>query len=198
MPRKWWPPARDESVLPARKLYLNLAGNAPDEENEDMMAYDFRFLSRAEHNSQHKKPGFWWFEVGDILTFKPVATPADVLGIVTNYLQEQDLAGNSYAFQALTRLYFAIRIDKLIHYYKEDNQEMDHVLDIFIRTNHGGTPLSFSDLLMSIAVANWKSDAREQIDGLVETIRTDRRMGFIINRDFVLKASLMLTDANYN
>ena len=196
MPRKWWPTVWDETVLPKRRLYLNLITKVPDEENEEMMAYDFRFLTADEYKSAHGKNDQWWFEVGNVLTMKAVSTPADVLEVVTEYLLQQRLAGNAYAFKALTRLYFAIRMDRLIHYYRENEQEMDHVLDIFIRTNHGGTPLSFSDLLMSIAVANWKNDAREQIDSLIESVRVDKRMGFIINRDFVLKASLMLTDAN--
>jgi hypothetical protein len=196
MPRKWWPSVWDEAILPKRKLYLNLIAKAPDVENEEMMAYDFRFLTVDEYKSAQGKADQWWFEVGDVLTMKSVSIPADVLQVVTEYLEQQGLDGNAYAFKALTRLYFAIRIDRLIHYYKENNQEMDHVLDIFIRTNHGGTPLSFSELLMSIAVANWKNDAREQIDRLIESARVDQRMGFIINRDFVLKASLMLTDAN--
>ena len=76
------------------------------------------------------------------------------------------VVSNIYAQKTLTRLYFAIRLDNTIHFYNETSQNIDHVLDIFIRTNHGGTPLFFSDLLMSIAIANWQKDAREQIDNL--------------------------------
>ena len=37
--------------------------------------------------------------------------------------------------------------------------------------NSGGTPLSYSDLLLSIAVAQWsKLDARQEIHGLVDEL----------------------------
>jgi hypothetical protein len=43
--------------------------------------------------------------------------------------------------------------------------DIDRVLDIFIRTNSAGTVLSYSDLLLSIAAAQWgdRRDAREEI-----------------------------------
>lgn len=56
--------------------------------------------------------------------------------------------------------------------------------------------MSFSDLLMSIAVANWQEDARQQIDNLIKDIWHSPDMGFSINRDWVLKAALALTDAD--
>ena len=44
-------------------------------------------------------------------------------------------------------------------------------LDIFIRTNSGGTQLSYSDMLMSMATAQWeKLDAREEIHGTVHEL----------------------------
>ena len=57
-----------------------------------------------------------------------------------------------------------------INYYQEENQDIDTVLDIFIRTNSGGEPLSFSNLLMSITTANWKKDARKEFKVLIDTI----------------------------
>lgn len=53
--------------------------------------------------------------------------------------------------------------DKLINYFLEEEQSLDKALNIFIRSMLGAKPASFSDLLMSIAVANWeKKDAREK------------------------------------
>lgn len=112
------------------------------------------------------------------------------------YLENVGMSSNAYARKTLTRLYFAVRRDTLIHYYNETSQKIDHVLDIFIRTNQGGTPPSFSDLLMSIAIANWKKDARQQIDDLVDKVRFGSDMEFSIDRDWILKAALALTDAD--
>ncbi len=49
---------------------------------------------------------------------------------------------------------------------------------------------------MSITVANWKEDARKQIDSLVHQIWTASDLEFNVNRDFVLKTCLALTDSN--
>lgn len=68
------------------------------------------------------------------------------------------------------------------------------VLNIFVRVNSGGTPLSHSDLLLSIASANWKEkDAREEITKFVTEIGNIGN-GFEFNKDFVLKSCLVLCD----
>ena len=54
-------------------------------------------------------------------------------------------------------------LQRHLSYYTESAQSLDRVLDIFIRVNSQGQPLSKSDLLMSIATAQWKGDAREEI-----------------------------------
>lgn len=196
LPRKWWPKTKDDSILPPRKLYLNLAAELDEEDNEEMMTYEFKFLSEHDLKKSKYKDTKFWFQVGDILEFDTVDTVDEALDIVMDYLDAHELSGTKYARKTLTRLYTAMRLDNTIHFYNETNQNIDHVLDIFIRTNHGGTPLSYSDLLMSIAIANWKKDAREQIDDLVKQVRFGSDMEFSINRDFVLKTALMLTDAD--
>lgn len=194
LPRKWWPKTQDDSILPPRKLYLNLDAPLDEERNEEMMSFDFEFLTQDE--KENNLGGKYWFLVGEILDFEPAETNDQVLDVVMTYLEQVGQSSNNYARKTLIRLYFAVRRDSLIHYYNETSQKIDHVLDIFIRTNHGGTPLSFSELLMSIAVANWKKDARQQIDDLVDKVRFGSDMEFSIDRDWILKAALMLTDAN--
>lgn len=196
LPRKWWPRTKDDSILPPRRLFLNLAAALDEELNEEMMSHEFKFLTEMQLKEDDGKPDKIWFQVGDILDFDVAETNDDVLDIVMNFLHGIGQESNKYARKALTQLYFAIRRDSTIHFYNENNQSIDHVLDIFIRTNHGGTPLAFSDLLMSIAVANWKKDARQQIDDLVDQVRFGSDMEFSINRDFVLKTALMLSDAD--
>ena len=68
------------------------------------------------------------------------------------------------------------------------------MLQIFIRINQGGTKLSYSDLLLSIATAQWKKlDARKVIHEFVDKIN-DIGKGFNFNKDFVLKSCLVLAD----
>ena len=66
-------------------------------------------------------------------------------------------------------------------------------MNIFIRVNSGGTVLSYSDLLLSIATAQWDNlDAREEINDCVDNINAIGS-GFNVNKDFVLKSALVLT-----
>ena len=66
---------------------------------------------------------------------------------------------------------------------------MDSVLDIFIRTNSGGEPLSFSDLLMSFTTAMWTKDTRKEFKQLVDEVYA---CDFKITNDFILKCCLVL------
>ena len=81
----------------------------------------------------------------------------------------------------------------LVSFYEEQSQELEKVLQIFIRTNSGGTVLSYSDLLLSVAVAQWTSNAREEIHQLVDDLNKIGT-GFAFSKDWVLKAGLMLSD----
>ncbi len=65
---------------------------------------------------------------------------------------------------------------------------------LVVDENSGGPVLSYSDLLLSIATAQWKKlPAREAIHTLVDELN-DTRMGFSFSKDFVLKGGLMLSD----
>ena len=87
-----------------------------------------------------------------------------------------------------------VHTEPVIAYYEEDDRELDKVLDMFIRTNSRGTTLSYSDMLMSMATAQWQNlDALEEIHGTVDQINQIGD-GFGFSRDFLLKADLMLAD----
>ena len=74
----------------------------------------------------------------------------------------------------------------IINYYVEEEQDLDKVLNIFIRVNSAGTVLGYSDLLLSMATAEWTYDAREEINRLVEDLNDNGTFEF--TKDFVLKA----------
>jgi hypothetical protein len=89
--------------------------------------------------------------------------------------------------RATLRLFHKTIHDRdLITYYEEENQSLEQVLNIFIRMNSGGTPLSYSDLLLSVAVAQWeKVDAREAIHSLVDEMNKQGD-GFKFTKDGVV------------
>lgn len=182
MPRKWW--VDNEDALPTRKLYLNLSSNREGLQEDDFM-YNFVFLTQSEYEKVASTDK--WILVRNILGFSSVS---DIL----NYSIENNL--NAQESDVLATLFQRIHQDKLINYYLEEDQDIDAVLDIFIRTNSGGTPLSFSNLLMSITVANWSSsdgtDARKALADLVQEVYTIGKPGFMISEDFILKTCLVL------
>lgn len=178
---------KNENAYPTRYLYLNLLEDAKSETNK----YDFRFLTDAEHSGMSEG---YWYRVGDILTMtQPGDTSQYVLDNIAfagTYSKEQTMHANN----TLQKLYNLVHTDKTLSYYKEKSVELDKVLNIFIRVNSGGTVLTYSDLLLSIASAQWENhDAREEITEFVEEVNAIGG-GFRINKDFVLKTALVLTD----
>jgi len=190
MPRKWW--ADNEDALPTRRLYLNLnSGVAKDSDNDLDLAYDFRFLTEDEYKRNQDNDTDYWFPVRDILCITCVND-------IVRYVLKHNLKENQG--KVLSTLMQRIHQDKLINYYLEEKQDIDAVLDIFIRTNSGGTPLSFSNLLMSITIANWTtedgSDARKSLSDLVTEVFGIGKPGFMISEDFILKTCLVLFNDN--
>ena len=178
---------KSENAYPVRYLYLNLIEDAQDENNK----YDFRFLTDKEFSGMAE--GFW-YKVGDILTMtQPGETSQYVfenIAFAGTYTKEQTMHANN----TLQKLYNVVHTDKTLSYYKEKATELDKVLNIFIRVNSGGTVLTYSDLLLSIASAQWENyDAREEITEFVDDVNSIGG-GFRINKDFVLKTALVLTD----
>lgn len=198
-PRKRWPNTRDDNVLPPRKLYLDLASSLESEDDESLMRFNFKFLTDKQYQNAAANPDshHHWFCVHKILEMPQVDDSDDVKNkVVGPYLEKNDLVGNAFAGDALSQLYDVIRSQRIIHYFNETSQQIDHVLDVFIRTNSGGTKLDFSDLLMSIAVAHWDGDFRKEIDELTKQIHQSSEMGFYMERDWVLKTCLMLCDVD--
>lgn len=185
-PRKWL--YDTEENIPTRHLYLNLAAPLP-EENERQMVFDFQFLTKNEILRKPSDDQNVWFKLNDILKF---ATSDDL----DTFIDEKGWLSKTFTKQTIRKLHKVIFDEKLINFYLEATQEIDAVLDIFIRTNSGGEPLSFSDLLMSITTAHWKADARVEIPDVVRKVYSIGNPGFLITKDFVLKTCLVIFNEN--
>ncbi|MFD1735007.1 DUF262 domain-containing protein [Bacillus salitolerans] len=183
LPRKR---ADNDLAYPERCLYINLLRESEDYD----MTYDFKFLTGKE--AAVRDENNYWFRVGDILDLKEQYQINDYL--FENELNIVEKEKAKYANKTLFRLHNAIHINNCINYYLEKSQELDKVLNIFIRVNSGGTPLSYSDLLLSIATAQWEQrDARKTITSFVDEINNIGD-GFDFNKDLVLKTCLVLSD----
>ncbi|MGH2180006.1 GmrSD restriction endonuclease domain-containing protein, partial [Enterococcus faecalis] len=62
-------------------------------------------------------------------------------------LPNESVEKTSYIMNSLRTLHQMMEKD-ILAYYEENSQEIDKILDIFIRMNSGGTTLTYSDLLL--------------------------------------------------
>lgn len=179
-----WKRRNNPDAYPWKHLFVDLLWT-PDEDDDVGLQYWFEFRTSAEITNGES----CWFAVKDILKL------ADSGPAMTAWLEKR-LPGRpiAQAHGVLHRLYGVVREKPLVCFYEEASQELEKVLQIFIRTNSGGTVLSYSDLLLSVAVAQWsKYDAREEIHQLVDDLNKIGN-GFEFSKDWVLKAGLMLGD----
>jgi len=168
-------------AYPQKHLYVDLRYN-PSE--DDDLQFGFQFLTPEQAAPSE---GSHWFRVGDIVKVTESGEP------IFEYVRQNDLM-NTPAFRTLDRLWKAVHQDGVISYFEEREQSLSKVLDIFVRVNSGGVVLTKSDLLLSIATAQFTGrDAREEIHGLVDDLN-DTKPGFKFTKDLVLKAGLVLTD----
>jgi len=178
----WW---NSPDAFPKKRLYLNLLDD-PDAE-ELGLRYDLRFLTEEESKPEADEPDKW-YRVGEVLTLTD-AGPNLIQSLIKRGL---DL-NQEGPYQRLYDLYDAIRVRQPINYYLEGSQDADKVLDIFVRVNSGGTTLSYSDLLLSMATNQWQQrDAREEVRALVQELNSGGSREFDFSKDVVLKTALMV------
>jgi hypothetical protein len=169
---------------PERRLYLNLLSDAP--ENEAGLKYHFAFLTKEQVEAAAEDETKKWFPVIEIFD---AAEPSAMMQIPARYNVGNDAA----AVATIGKLWQEVHHSAGLHFYEEDDQDIERVLDIFVRVNSGGTVLSYSDLLLSIATAQWKGDARAAVHGLVDSLNKTGQ-GFDFSQDTVLKSGLVLAD----
>ena len=144
-----WKRRDSPDAYPQKFLFLNLLSSNTEESD---LLHDFRFLTQLE--AQIRDDNTYWFKVGDVLELR------DLIGVF-NFLRDHGLITSRLAQETLVGLHSAINERPVINYYRETSQDLDKVLNEFIRVNSAGTPLSYSDLLLSIATAKWETrDAR--------------------------------------
>jgi hypothetical protein len=175
---------------PQKFLYLDICA-APQEADDraEELAYRFDFLTAEDAEAKSDiAADVHWFPVSDIFEVPAGQHAMELLRRV----QELQLGNHRSASQTLFSLWDAVHNRPHISYYLEKEQDLDRVLDIFVRVNSQGDPLSHSDLLMSVATAQWTTrDARQAIPRTLEDMNRIGG-GFAFSRDNVLKAGLVL------
>ena len=171
-------------------LYLNLdssIGANKDEEEGNINTdkkYNFRFLKQEKADSLVKS-GEHWIKVGDVY---------DADFDLSQYLSDNGLIGKKYPSKTLQKLQSLFDKDKnIINYYPIDRDNLQDVLDIFVRTNNGGHKLTKGDLLLSMITVNWASsnneNARDYVQGILKDCIYKR-----VDKDWVLSCILYILE----
>ncbi len=158
--------------------------------------YEFKFLTDDEKEVIDEEN--FWFPVKEVLLW-------DNVNDIDDYFEEciekypellkifKDKKKKRLFKRNLSTLWERILKDKLISYFEIVEEDLDKILDIFVRVNSAGTELSKTDLLFSTIVAHWE-DGRDEIEMLIETINS-KGDGFKFNNDFIMRTCLVLTDS---
>lgn len=185
-----------DDPYPRRELHLNLLYHC---NNEMDNKYEFRFITSTEANQKDQE--HYWLKVKDVIAWSSSSSGRSEVkrrakGII------RDIKDNGYV-ELLDEQYDDIECciellwdklvtEELITYFEIRKESLDDILDIFVRVNSAGTPLSKSDLVFSTIVANWE-DGREKIENLVENLNS-KGEHFKFDKDFVITLCLALMD----
>jgi len=179
-----------------QRLHLDLLrnGELTDQEGEISFGFDFR------PNSATLTRGSYWFEVGRILKYEK--TFDALLEETTARLKAFHVADGELetARQNLKDLHRVVFSDLPICYHTETHGDQERMLDIFVRANSGGEPLSKPELLLSNLTVHWKArDARSEVTSFVDEVNAILNRGVdtgkkALKQDFVLKSCLVLLD----
>jgi len=168
-----------------RLLHLDLL-HSPDSAEDLENHFSFRFMTDAEAIKDSAGKTRFWFPVRDVMEIKRLPDAFDIVRHAGH--------ADSCAFQSLSALWSTVMQTQTISFYELEDKTLDDVLDIFIRVNSAGTVLAKSDLLLSVATAQFtRRDARQALHELVDDLN-DIGNGFRFTKDIVLKAGLILTD----
>lgn len=169
-------------------LHLNLLKKPQQNEDDpEELTYQFAFRESDEAEDQDSE---LWYPVHKVLDFKD---PEDAKADIEPVLLNRPETAKDNARRLVGRLHTRIHTFKFINFHEETTPDYDKVLNIFVRTNSGGVPLEYSDLLLSTATAKWANlDARKEINDFSDELN-GTGAGYDFGKDFVLKGCLYLT-----
>jgi uncharacterized protein with ParB-like and HNH nuclease domain len=176
------------SAYPVKKLYIDLLNRA--DETDEQKFYAIKFMAPEEAAADTAR--FW-------VSFPELYSKIKNVNDVLMFMAMERISGapeeqRQFAARTLGSMCETLNTLGNINFFLEREADLEKVLQIFIRINSGGTKLSYSDLLLSIATASWKgTDARQAVHGFVDELNSySDELTF--DQDFVLKTALVLSD----
>jgi len=181
LPYLWW---NTDSAFPVKKLYFNLDNQGLKVDDDDEAVPVFKFFEEGKTSDKYK-----WFMASKILQFEQLS---DIL----QYSEEKGLTKEE--INNLTKFWETINHQNppIIHYLTITETNYDDVLNIFVRLNSSGTPLSKQDLLFSTLILDW-TGGREIIEKFIKKIN-NKGDKFNFSKDFIMKTCLVLSGASVN
>lgn len=176
------------------ELYFNVLSGK--DENDDGIIYEFEFkdknigialFEKVKH--EEKEIPKIWVNVKRIYESEigKAAKRKEFVKQINDFLKLDDTYTNSID-DNIDSIDNVLKQDGIINYYPETEIDYERVLDIFVRTNSGGTKLGYSDLLFSKIKLNW-GEARDKFDEVINKICINN---FEFDNDFLLKCCLLL------
>ena len=174
-------------------LYLNLDEQQKNDDSEDdsidstESKYNFKFMTKEKFISL-SAVGEHWIPVSEAYAqnFNPTA-----------YLLKNRLSNNKYAVDVVQMLYDLFRSNDILNAYEISGKDLQHVLNVFVRTNSGGKPLTKGDLLLSVITVNWaKSNQTNARDFVQEIVNKVAAYGYKVDKNWVLSCILYILDKN--
>ncbi len=170
-------------------LYLSLDKKLPSDESEDASLnstenyYNFKFLTDSKVKSL-EAAGEHWIKVSDAYAsnFNPLT-----------YLNNKHLNENNFACDTLQKLYMLFKSNEVLNAYEITDGDLEKVLNIFVRTNSGGKPLTKGDLLLSVITVNWSGSNQENArQFVVDIVKKVSDGGYKVDKDWVLGCILYI------
>lgn len=184
-----------------KELFLNVLSNKPIEEDEEeseiiyetkfFKKKDGRFLKEEEDKKSKNSVKKLWVKIKDFALLEEDKLLDFIRELKENYEKEISYEESNILEKNIKKLHTLTTVKESVFYYLEKEEDYEKVLDIFIRTNSGGTKLSKSDLLFSVIKLKWKKiDAYNRFKQLIGEI--NNKGDFEFDNDFILKTSLVL------
>lgn len=169
-------------------LYLNLLKvPVQNDDNPEDLTYEFKFRESATTVADKQQ---LWYKVSRILDHQDAEDAKQAMTVELKGLTDIQ---RDNANRLIGRLHSRVHTHTVGNYFEERSQDLEKVLQIFVRANSGGQPLEYSDLLLATATAKWETiDARKEIHAFTDGIN-NLGAGYSFGKDFVLKSCLYLT-----
>jgi hypothetical protein len=177
-----------------KELYFDLlSGRSTIIDGKNELKYLVEYLTRDESARSNLDKNHYWYLLKSIVLSDE--SPTEIKRSILKgmgFSTEETKAVEEIVDDNVGKIKNLFSALELIFYYPIDSiankYTYDEVLEIFVRSNSGGTMLSKSDLMFSLIKLNW-DNAEENFENLLASM--NRQGTFFFDKDFILKTALV-------